>query len=108
MLFNEIDINGEIRVLNSNESTSILVSEVSSLFEQCKKNNRFNFSGIIVYNEELNSRKIIKPPFSFSVGHYGNSLMYDNEYNKAMFEIQKIPKKLDDINNEIIKMSKAT
>lgn len=103
--FNKYDNHVDIPVLNANETTSVIVGTPNALFEQCKKEEVFDFSGVISYQEVLKSKRRTTYPFLFSLSHYGNSPIIENEEPKTMYELQKIPKKLDEIIKELKKMN---
>lgn len=103
--FNKYDKHSDIPVLNINESTSVLIDSHSSFFEKYK-DDELNYSGIIEFQESLYSKRKQSYPFHFSLKHYAKSLSFENEEPKTMYEIQKIPKKLDEINVELKKMNK--
>lgn len=60
-----------------------------------------DYDGIIKFQESLNSKRKTSYPFHFSFKHYYLSPSFDNETPKTMYELQKIPEKLENIKNEI-------
>lgn len=103
--FNKYDNTSEIPVLNANEQTSVIIDAPNSLFDRYKGDD-MDFSGTITFKENIRTKRTTSYPFFLSLKHYGNSPMIENEEPKTMFELQKIPKKLDEIKNEIRKVSK--
>jgi len=103
--FNKYDNGPDIPVLNAKETTSTVVDVPHKLFSRYKEY-RFDFSGIITYQETLKSKHKTSNPFLFSIKHYGNSPEIENEEPKTMFELQKIPEKLEEITKELKKISK--
>lgn len=102
--FNKYDNGPDIPVLNAKETTSTIVDTPHNLFNRYKEIG-FDFSGIISYQETLNSKRKTSYPFLFSIKHYGNSPETENEEPKTMVELQKIPKKLEEITKELKKIS---
>ena len=93
----------EALILNGNEETSVLIDTHSGFFEKHKSDN-LTFSGIITYLKKISSTKRISTPFKFSLEHYGSSLDYDVEELRTNVELQKIPKLLKAIKDEIGKL----
>ena len=98
--FNKYDDTIEIPVLNANERASVLIDAASEFYKKNKDKN-LDYSGEIVFQESLNSKKKTSYPFQFSLKQYGGSLAFESEEPKTMFELQKIPKKLDEIAVEL-------
>ena len=105
--FNKYDNSVDIPVLNAKENTSVIIDTPHALFERYKED-ELDFSGVISFQETLKSKRRTTYPFLFSLKHYGNSPMDENEEPKTMFELQKIPKKLDEIKMELKKLSEKT
>ena len=103
--FNKYDNLSEISVLNANEHTSVAIDVPENLFERYK-GDEMEFGGIITFKESITSKRTTSYPFYLSLKHYGNSPTIETEEPKTMFELQKIPKKLDEIKNEISKVLK--
>jgi len=100
ILFNKYDTLVDIPVLNTKESTSVIIDSPSSFFEKNRANN-LDFNGMIEFQESLNSKRKTSYPFQFSFKHYGLSPSFENEEPKTMHELQKIPENLENIKNEL-------
>lgn len=95
------EVNGiEIPVLNPNESTSLIIGTQSWFFGKHKDDN-LDYNGKILFQESLNSKRKTTYPFHFSFKHYSKSPSFESEEPRAMFELQKIPLKLDEIKKAI-------
>jgi hypothetical protein len=103
--FNKYDNITEISVLNPNEHTSVVVDVPETLFERYK-GDEMDFGGTITFKENIASKRTTSYPFFLSLRHYGNSPVIETEEPKTMFELQKIPQKLDDIKKELSKILK--
>ena len=98
--FNKYDNKADIPVLNANEHTSVVIDVPDSLFARYKGDD-MEFGGIITFKESIKTKRTTSYPFFLSLKHYGNSPVIENEEPKTMFELQKLPKKLDEIKNEL-------
>jgi len=94
--FNKYDQQFDIPVLNAKELTSVIIDTPNKFFEK-HKNENLDYSGTIEFQETLKSKKKSRSPFTFSFRHYGLSPTFENEEPKTMYELQKIPKKLDNL-----------
>ncbi len=94
--FNQYDQDSDIPVLNAKEQTSVIIDTPGNFFEKYK-NDSLDYSGTISYQETLTSKRKTKYPFRFSFKHYGASPSFENEEPKTMYELQKIPEKLNEI-----------
>ncbi len=103
--FNKYDNKADIPVLNANEHTSLVIDAPNSLFGRYKDDD-MDFGGIITFKESITTNRKTSYPFFLSLRHYGNSPVIENEEPKTMFELQKIPEKLEDIRNELRKVLK--
>ena len=103
--FNKYDNKSEISVLNVNEKTSVVIDTPTSLFDRYKGND-MDFGGTITFKENISTKRTTSYPFFLSLKHYGNSPTTETEEPNTMFELQKIPKKLDEIKNELSKLLK--
>lgn len=61
---------------------------------------------MVKFQESLNSKRQTSYPFQFSFKHYNLSPSFENETPKTMFELQKIPEKLESIKQEINNITK--
>ena len=104
--FNNNDNEVEIPVLNPKESTSLIVAVQSTFFEKYKDDN-MDYSGKIVFQESLNSKRKTSYPFHFSFKHYAKSPSFESEEPRTMFELQKLPLKLTEIEETLKKISEA-
>jgi hypothetical protein len=102
--FNKYDSIFDIPVLNTKEQTSIYIDTSDQFFEKHKED-ELDYSGIISFQESLNSKKRTKYPFYLSFKHYGLTPYFENELPKTLYELQKIPEKLDKI-EEALKKNK--
>lgn len=102
--FNSFDQKSDIPVLNAKEQTSIIIDTPNRFFEKYK-NDCLDYSGTISYQESLTSRRKTKYPFRFSFKHYATSPLFENEEPKTMFELQKIPDKLNEIKKALDKLN---
>lgn len=100
MTFNKYDSLIDIPVLNPKESTSVVIDSPSSFYEKNRDKN-LDFSGLIVFQESLNSKRENTYPFLFSFKHYGLSPSFETEEPKTMHELQKIPERLENLTNEL-------
>ena len=101
------DNNGvEIPVLNPKESTSLIIGTQSSFFGKHKDDN-LDYSGKILFQESLNSKRKTSYPFYFSFKHYAKSPSFESEEPRTLFELQKLPLKLDEIKKAIDAVSKS-
>lgn len=103
--FNQYDTQSDIKVLNAKEQTSVIIDSPHDFFEKNKPEN-LDFSGTVSFQESLTSRKLTEYPFRFSFKHYGLSPSIENEEPKTMFELQKIPGKLDQMTEVLNKLIK--
>lgn len=103
--FNKYDNKTDVPVLNSNDQISVVIDAPNLLFDRYKGDD-IEFSGRITFKESITTKRTTSYPFFLSLKHYGNFPIIENEEPKTMFEVQKIPKKLDDIKNEIRKALK--
>jgi len=104
--FNKYDDSIDIPVLNSKENTSVIV-DLASRFYENRKTDNLDFNGTIKFQESLNSRRKTSYPFHFSFKHYSMSPSFENEEPKTMYELQKIPEKLERIKLEIKKIAET-
>lgn len=104
--FNYNDSEMEIPVLNPKESTSLIIGVQSSFFEKHKDDN-LDFSGKIIFQESLNSKRKTSYPFYFSFKHYAKSPSFESEEPRTMFELQKLPLKLTEIKEALKKISET-
>jgi len=104
--FNKYDDFIDIPVLNSKENTSVIIDLASQFYEKRKTDN-LDFNGTIKFQESLNSKRKTSYPFHFSFKHYSMSPSFENEEPKTMYELQKIPKKLERIKIEINKIKET-
>jgi hypothetical protein len=104
--FNHNDTEIEIPVLNPKESTSLIIGVQSSFFEKHKDDN-LDFGGKIVFQESLNSKRKTSYPFHFSFNHYANSPSFESEEPRTMFELQKVPLKLNEIKETLKTISET-
>ncbi|MBE0662111.1 MAG: hypothetical protein IH597_06560 [Bacteroidales bacterium] len=98
--FNNDDTGIEIPILNPKESTSLIIGEQSSFFGKYKDDN-LNYRGKILFQESLYSKRKTSNPFYFSFKHYAKSPSFESEEPRAMFELQKLPMKLNEIKEAI-------
>jgi hypothetical protein len=106
--FNKYDTDHDITVLNPQERTSVIIDGQSQFFEK-HKNEHLNYSGKIIFQESLNSKRKTSYPFKFSFDHYTQSLSFDSEEPRTMHELQKVPTKLNEIKevlNKILEIEK--
>ncbi|WP_430974667.1 hypothetical protein [Sunxiuqinia rutila] len=101
--FNKYDDSIDIPVLNPKENTSLII-DLASRFYENRKTENLDFNGTIKFQESLNSKRKTSYPFHFSFKHYGMSPSFENEEPKTMYELQKIPEKLENIKLEIKKI----
>lgn len=104
--FNKFDKNFDIPVLNPNERTSVIVDVASRFYSEIDSKENLDYDGIIYFQESLSLKKKTSYPFQFSFKHYNFSPSFENETPRTMFELQKIPKQLENIKNEIKTLSK--
>lgn len=104
--FNDNNNEIEIPVLNPKESTSLIIGVQSSFFEKHKDDN-LNFSGKIIFQESLNSKRETSYPFHFSFKHYAKSPSFESEEPRTMFELQKLPLKLNEIKEALKTLSET-
>ena len=103
--FNKFSENIDIPVLNPKEKTSVLI-DVASRFYSKRNEKDMDFNGMVKFQESLNSKRQTSYPFQFSFKHYNLSPAFENETPKTMFELQKIPDKLESIKHEINNITK--
>lgn len=99
--FNKYDDNVEIPVLNPMENTSVIIDSQANFYKRYRDIN-LDFNGTINFQESLNSKKITSYPFSFSFRHQGLSPSFKDELPKTLYELQKLPKKMDEIKQVLI------
>jgi hypothetical protein len=104
--FNKFSSDTDIPVLNPSETASVLIDSTTGFFQKNRDKN-LDFSGEIIFQEALNTKKKVSQPFQFSFKHYGASLIYDEEGPKTMAELQKIPKALKEIHSELALIRKT-
>jgi len=102
--FNKFDETSDIPVLNAKEQTSVIIDTPWNFFEK-NKNANLDYSGTVSFQETLTSKRKTTYPFKFSFRHYGSSPSFENEEPKTMFELQKIPEKLDEIKKALDKLN---
>lgn len=105
--FNPYDQYSDIPVLNAKEQTSIIIDKPDTFFEK-NKNDNLDYSGTISFQETITSKRRTSYPFSFSFKHYGLSPAIEDEETKTMFELQKVPAKLESINKVLDKINVNT
>lgn len=98
--FNNDDTEVEIPVLNPKESTSLIIGTQSSFFGKYKDDN-LDYRGKILFQESLYSKRKTSVPFYFSFKHYAKSPSFESEEPRTMFELQKLPMKLNEIKEAI-------
>jgi hypothetical protein len=104
--FNKSKTQPEIPVLNPKESTSIIIGTPSSIYDKNKGDN-LDYTGMIMFQETLNSKRKSSYPFLFSFEHYRLSPLSETEEPKTMYELQKIPDKLDQIKSQLVSITKT-
>lgn len=104
--FNKYDDKVDIPVLNPNERTSVIIDVASRFYSERQSEKNMDFDGMIKFQESLNSKRKISYPFHFSFKHYNLSPSFENETPKTLYELQKIPEKLENIKNEIQSITK--
>jgi hypothetical protein len=103
--FNKFNEKVDIPVLNPSERTSVLI-DVASRFYSKRSEKDMDYDGTVKFQESLNSKRQTSYPFHFSFKHYNLSPAFENETPKTMFELQKIPDKLESIKQEINNITK--
>jgi hypothetical protein len=98
--FNKHCTDIDFPVLNSGERTSVIVDLASKFYSERTSEN-MDYDGVIKFQESLSSKRKTSYPFQFSFKHYSFSPSFENEIPKTMYELQKIPKHLEQIKNEI-------
>ncbi|KAA9357008.1 hypothetical protein [Larkinella humicola] len=93
----------EIPVLNAKEKLSIIVDEIGSFYKKNKDDSKY-YSGTISFQESLTCNKKTSYNFQFSFEQYSETPLSESELPKTLFEIQKIPKNLEDIKAELQKL----
>ncbi len=96
----------QIPVLNRNEQIFALIDKPSIFFERYGDQN-LDYKGRISFQESLTLKKRSTYPFYISFEPYRDSLKYETEELKTHFELQKIPEKLESIQEEIRKLTKT-
>lgn len=103
--FNKFNEKVDIPVLNPSEKTSVLI-DVASRFYSKRSEKDMDYDGTVKFQESLNSKRQTSYPFHFSFKHYNLSPAFKNETPKTMYELQKIPDKLESIKQEINNITK--
>ena len=91
-------------ILNGYEETSVLIDTPDKFYEKHKETG-LNFHGTITYTLKSDSKSTEKKAFEVSFEHRGASLSYEDENLRTSFELQKIPKQLDEIKIAIEKLA---
>lgn len=95
----------EALILTGKEETTVTVDNTESFFKK-HMDEGLNFSGVITYSLKKDSKRRKTEPFEFSLEHYGGSPSFETEEPKTNYELQQIPKKLEEISKEIHKLNK--
>lgn len=94
--FSDSEEISDAAILLQNEHVSVLVDASHKIFP---KYNDLNFSGNITF--ENSSGKKTKNRFTISLEQYRKTLAHSNENLKTSYELQKLPKVLKEISNEL-------
>jgi hypothetical protein len=86
----------EIPVLMPHESASIMAGRPSELF---KKYPEMRFEGTIEFKDVVGKRRTQR--FVCSADEHRKRLFHDDEMVRTLYDLQQIPKKLDDISEAI-------
>lgn len=89
-------------VLLPNEKVTIFIDEESHFFEKYKTT-ELNYSAIVSYKTSKTALFYERKDIILSLEHVRKSLSYNREEPKTHFELQKIPKLLEDIKNILAK-----
>ena len=92
----------QILVLIPNEKASILVDEESHFFDKYK-NSELNYSASISYKTSKRALFYEKKEVLLSLEHRRKGLSYEKEDPRTHYELQRIPKILEEIKNVLIK-----
>ena len=93
----------EAFILTGKEETTVTVDSTESFFERYRDKSLI-FTGFISYSLKRDSKRRKKEPFEFSLEHYVGSPSFEDEEKKTIYELQLIPKKLEEIKKEINKL----
>jgi hypothetical protein len=98
--FNYSGIGPEIVVLNSKEEAYTWVTSDIKFYDS-KSNFDMSYSGLITFQESLNSKKRFSQAFAFSLQHNRRKLSAIKEEMQTMRELQKLPDRLEGISKEL-------
>lgn len=90
----------QIPVLQYNQNLFFTIDSTSKFFEE-NSDDQLRFSGEIEFSLRKSKKRKIKQKFYIDAVPYRKTLLYGNENFKTEFELQKIPKQLESIANEL-------
>lgn len=98
--FNKYHSEYDALILNGKQEATVMVNSLANFYKN-SNNKDFYYNGLITYSLKKDSKKRLSEPFEISFEHRGGSLSFDVEEPKTHYELQKLPKKLDEIKKEI-------
>ena len=92
-------------VLQMGQELKITIDEIG-LFYSKYKDNELQYSGTVTYSLSKTTNTTIETDFNLDLSIFRKTLYHETESLKAFFELQKLPKALDEIKEELKKRNK--
>lgn len=92
-------------VLQMGQELKITIDEIGHFYSKYK-DNELQYSGTVTYSLSKTTKSVIQTDFVLDLSIFRKTLYHETESLKAFFELQKIPKALDEIKEELKKRNK--
>jgi hypothetical protein len=92
-------------VLQKGQELKITIDEIGTFFSKYK-DNELQYSGTINYSLSKTRKRIMRTEFNLDLSIFRKTLYHENEVLKAFFELQKLPKILKEIKDQLRRKEK--
>jgi hypothetical protein len=92
-------------VLQMGQELKITIDEIGHFYSKYK-DSELQYSGTVTYSLSKTTKSTIETDFTLDLSIFRKTLYHETESLKAFFELQKLPKVLDEIKEEIKKRNK--
>src|SRR5690606_434239 len=92
-------------VLQKGQELKITIDEIGHFYSKYK-DNELQYSGTVTYSLSKTANTTVETDFNLDLSIFRKTLYHETESLKAFFELQKLPKALDEIKEELKKRNK--